>query len=97
MWSSYREVSLIPAITDVPPEEIRQELALLCTALDKDVPAKIPDRNLLVATWNPRGFGDLTESWKCQENDSPKRDLHALRCITEIVSFRCDCPSRSEK
>jgi len=54
--------------------------------LDQDVPAKIPDRNLLVATWNLRGFGDLTESWKAGENDTPKRDLHALRCIAEIIS-----------
>jgi endonuclease/exonuclease/phosphatase family metal-dependent hydrolase len=59
---------------------------MLCIALDKDVPAKIPDRNLLIATWNLREFGDLTESWKAQEKDSPKRDLHALRCIAEIVS-----------
>lgn len=59
---------------------------MLCATLDRDVPAKIPDRNLLIATWNLRGFGDLTESWKCQEKDIPKRDLHALRCIAEIVS-----------
>jgi endonuclease/exonuclease/phosphatase family metal-dependent hydrolase len=76
----------IPEITDEPPEEIKEELALLSDALDDDVPAKIPDRNLLIATWNIRVFGDLTESWKCPEDDSPKRDLHALRCIAEIVS-----------
>jgi endonuclease/exonuclease/phosphatase family metal-dependent hydrolase len=76
----------IPEITDEPPEEIKKELAELCVKLDMDVPAKIPDRNLLIATWNLRGFGDLTESWECQKDDVSKRDLHALRCITEIVS-----------
>lgn len=28
----------------------------------------------------------MTEKWSSAEDDSPKRDLHALRCITEIVS-----------
>ena len=78
-------MSLIPAITDVPPEEIREELALLCTALDKDVPAKIPDRNLLIATWNLRGFGDLTESWKCQENYI---HINHLILVLSLLTYR---------
>ena len=84
------EGCLISEITDEPPQEIKEELNTLCTTLDQDpplgVPAKIPDRNLLIATWNLRGFGDLNETWKSQETDSPKRNLHALRCIAEIVS-----------
>ena len=80
------EGCLIPEITEEPPKEIKDELNMLCAALDKDVPAKIPDRNLLIATWNLREFGDLTESWKATEKDCPKRDFHALRCIAEIVS-----------
>jgi len=50
------------------------------------LPPKIPDRNLLLATWNLRAFGNLTKSWKSREGDSPKRNWHALRCIAEIVS-----------
>jgi endonuclease/exonuclease/phosphatase family metal-dependent hydrolase len=73
-------------ITDEPPQEIKDELAELRFALDKDIPAKILDYNLLIATWNIRAFGSLTEKWKSGENDSPKRDLHSLRCIAEIVS-----------
>jgi len=73
-------------ITDPLPQEIAAELADLRAALDKDIPAKVLDYNLLVATWNIRAFGDLTEKWKSSPNDSPKRDLHALRCIAEIVS-----------
>ena len=76
----------MPKITDPPPEEIANELAELQAALDEDIPMKVLDRNLLVATWNIRAFGNLTESWKSSTNDSPKRDLHALRCIAEIVS-----------
>ena len=76
----------MPMITDEPPQEIKDELAELRFALDKDIPAKILDYNLLIATWNIRAFGSLTEKWKSGENDSPKRDLHSLRCIAEIVS-----------
>jgi endonuclease/exonuclease/phosphatase family metal-dependent hydrolase len=54
--------------------------------LDSVVPFKQLDRNLLIASWNIRAFGDLTEKWRTDEGDSPKRDLHALRCITEVVS-----------
>jgi endonuclease/exonuclease/phosphatase family metal-dependent hydrolase len=76
----------MPKITDPPPEEIANELAELRAALDEDIPMKVLDRNLLVATWNIRAFGNLTEKWQSSTNDSPKRDLHALRSIAEIVS-----------
>jgi hypothetical protein len=42
--------------------------------------------NLLIATWNVRAFGDLTEKWESAGEDSPKRDLHFLLCMAEIVS-----------
>lgn len=76
----------MPQITDTPPDEIQTELLQLRAALDRDIPAKSLDRNLLIATWNIRVFGDLTEKWQAEPDDTPKRDLHALRCITEIVS-----------
>ena len=69
-----------------PPEEVVADLARLRSALDEGVPAKALDRNLLVATWNIRAFGDLTEEWASSEDDTPKRDLHSLLCIAEIVS-----------
>jgi endonuclease/exonuclease/phosphatase family metal-dependent hydrolase len=73
-----------------PPQEVLADLALLRSALDDDenggVPAKALDRNLLIATWNIRAFGDLTEKWESAEEDSPKRDLHSLLCIAQIVS-----------
>lgn len=69
-----------------PPVEVRQELKKLRDELDNEIPKKILDKNLLIATWNIRHFGGLTEKWESSQNDSPKRDLHALRCITEIIS-----------
>jgi endonuclease/exonuclease/phosphatase family metal-dependent hydrolase len=76
----------MPAITDVPPQDVAADLQRLRTALDEDLPAKTLDRNLLVATWNLREFGGLTEKWRAAPSDSPKRDLHSLLAITEIVS-----------
>ncbi len=83
--STAKEACSVSAI-EKPPDNIRTELEELRSALDRDVPAKIPDRNVLIATWNLRAFGDLKESWETGEKDTPKRNLHALRCIMEIVS-----------
>ena len=76
----------MPEITDPPPEEILADLKRLRSALDAEVPAKALDRNLLIATWNIRALGDLTEKWESTDEDTPKRDLHSLLCIAEIVS-----------
>ncbi len=76
----------MPRITDPPPDWIAQELAELDLALDDAIPAKKLDRNLVVATWNIRAFGNLTKKWQVDEDDSPKRDFHALHAITRIVS-----------
>jgi endonuclease/exonuclease/phosphatase family metal-dependent hydrolase len=73
-------------VTDQPPTEVLTDLALLSSALDEELPSKALDRNLLIATWNIRAFGDLTDKWESGEEDSPKRDLHSLLCIAEIVS-----------
>jgi len=73
-------------VTDPLPEEVAADLARLRAMLDQDIPAKALDRNLLIATWNVRAFGDLTEKWRSGDEDTPKRDLHSLLCIAEIVS-----------
>ncbi|MGH2751819.1 MAG: endonuclease/exonuclease/phosphatase family protein [Actinomycetota bacterium] len=69
----------------VPPDLV-DELRALRQRLSDDIPSKRLDHNLLVATWNIRAFGDLCESWIPSENDRPKRNLYALRCIAEIVA-----------
>ena len=76
----------MPSITDPPPPEVQADLDALQSYLDAHVPAKELDRNLLVATWNIRAFGGLTTKWRASARDTPKRDLHALLCIAEIVS-----------
>jgi hypothetical protein len=74
------------AVTAPPPQEVAADLAQLRAVLDRDIPAKALDRNLLIATWNVRAFGDLTQNWESSEEDTPKRDLHSLLSIAEIVS-----------
>ena len=76
----------MPDTTDQPPQEIVNELVGLRAALDDKIPPKILDRNLLIATWNLRAFGDLTEKWQSSESDDPKRDLQSVLCIAEILS-----------
>ena len=76
----------MPAITDPPPAGRRRELVALGDALDATVPAKRVDRNLLIATWNLRHFGAVTEKWHSEDGDEPKRDLGSLRDIAEIIS-----------
>ncbi len=73
-------------VTDPPPEGVLADLDRLRSALDEGIPTKALDRNLLVATWNIRAFGGLTEKWESTEEDTPRRDLHSLLCISEIVS-----------
>ena len=75
----------MPSITDQPPAATRTELTALRSQLSRDVPKKTDD-NLLVATWNIREFGGLTEKWRSSSADTPKRDLDSLLCIGEIVS-----------
>ncbi|HEU4450794.1 MAG TPA: endonuclease/exonuclease/phosphatase family protein [Gaiellaceae bacterium] len=75
-----------PGVLDPLPAPLQARLLDLRAALDAVVPAKQLDRNLLVATWNLRAFGGLTESWRSEPGDSPRRDLFDVRCIAEVVS-----------
>jgi len=48
------------------------------------LPQKIIDKNLIVGTWNLRGFSKIYPQW--EENlGSPKRNLRALVYISEII------------
>jgi endonuclease/exonuclease/phosphatase family metal-dependent hydrolase len=75
------------AITDHPDDvDIVDDLRRLREALDRDLPERTVDHNLLIGTWNLRHFGGLTSKWRAGPNDSPKRDLHSLLCIVEVLS-----------
>jgi len=69
-----------------PPAETLAELKKLRGGLDADLPDRLLDRNLLVATWNVRAFGDMSDSWKRSEKDSPKRNRSDALAIAEIIS-----------
>ena len=73
------------SIFDTPPQPVLDNLTLLCDDLNAKIPSKQLDKNLLIATWNIRAFGDLTREWASKDSDSPKRDLHSVLCITEII------------
>jgi endonuclease/exonuclease/phosphatase family metal-dependent hydrolase len=73
-------------IVDTPPKRVEERLMKLRESLDQTIPSKRLDDNLLVATWNIRAFGGLTERWEARDEDSPKRDLQSLLFIEEIVS-----------
>ena len=72
-------------ITAVPPQEVRDGLAALCADLDARLPPKALDRNLLIATWNIRAFGDVTKKWRSAADDSPRRDYESVLSLAEIV------------
>jgi endonuclease/exonuclease/phosphatase family metal-dependent hydrolase len=75
----------MPTILDIPPQEVLQNLEILKSDLDDKLPSKKLDKNLLIASWNIRAFGNLTRKWDSDEDDSPKRDLHSVLCIAEII------------
>ena len=75
----------MPEVTDTPPPDVQADLKTLQDALDERVPPRMYDRNLLLATWNLRAFGGLTEKWISDADDSPKRDLQSIRTIAEIL------------
>lgn len=74
-----------PAVL-APPVEVLEELARVRARLDETVPAKQVDRNLLLATWNLRAFGDLNDAWIAPPGTTPARDGRSLAIITEILS-----------
>ena len=72
-------------ILDRPPKNILNNLKLLKQDLDLKIPSKKLDKNLLIASWNIRAFGNLTKKWESLDTDNPKRDYHAVICISEII------------
>ena len=72
-------------ITDTPAAA-SVALAQFAQEVDKIIPHKKADRNLLIGTWNLRAFGGLTKSWQARPADSPKRNFRDVACIAEIVS-----------
>jgi endonuclease/exonuclease/phosphatase family metal-dependent hydrolase len=76
----------MPTILDPLPEELIPRFQALSDNLDIRIPSKKIGRNLLIATWNIRAFGDLSDVWTSGKEDSPRRDMASVRYIAEIVS-----------
>lgn len=70
--------------TNPIPDFVATDINRLNTKLDNDIPNKNVN-NLLIATWNIRAFGDLTEKWEAEPGDSPQRDKQSLLCIINII------------
>jgi len=68
------------------PAYVSSGLDLLKEDLDTRIPPKQVDRNVMIATWNIRAFGDFTDKWNANKDDSPKRDLQSIIYIAEIIS-----------
>jgi exonuclease III len=67
------------------PRPVVEDIARLRRRLEKaNIPPRRTDHNLLIGTWNIRGFGPVHPSWE-ENAGSPKRNLRALACIAEIV------------
>ena len=73
----------MPSEPDIanPPAAVQAEVARLAAEVDKVIPRKRRNRNLLIGTWNLRAFGGLTTRWKTQTTDKPKRNLRDLAFI----------------
>jgi endonuclease/exonuclease/phosphatase family metal-dependent hydrolase len=68
------------------PVETVQDIARLRRRIAASgLPGKEVDRNLIIATWNLRHFGDFFPDWS-ENPSSPKRNLRAMAIIAEIVS-----------
>jgi endonuclease/exonuclease/phosphatase family metal-dependent hydrolase len=78
-------LSLTQPPSSDPPQSVVHALTTLEGGLKDDVPAKSAD-NLLIGTWNIRGFGGLTEAWETKSGQSPLRNWADLAMIAEIVS-----------
>ena len=72
--------------TEPVPQEYLAEYRLLSAELDRQLPPKALDTNLLVASWNLRAFGEYSDVWVAGSGVSPKRDKQSLLCIAEIIS-----------
>lgn len=78
-------ITTSPAFGEMP-SDVAQELAQLSDVLDRAVPSKQLDRNLLVASWNIRELGRSNGKWSTAEGDSPKRNFADIHYIAEILS-----------
>lgn len=70
-----------------PPAAVAVDLAAPRTALDQSrIAPKSVDRNVLIATWNIRGFGKVLNKWELALGDSRRRSPRDVLCLASIIS-----------
>jgi len=67
-----------------PPADVINQLAVVNAALDKVIPPKSVN-NVLIGTWNVRGFDRVNSAWRTQAGDSSIRDRSNVLSVAEIV------------
>ncbi len=72
-------------ITSPPPPAVAEQLIALRSALRRDLPPKLLDRNLLVATWRWPMSDQVDERWVSGRADGT-HDLRAVRALAEVVA-----------
>lgn len=84
-----REVTLPDADITAAPPAVVAEVGRLDAALDKVMPAKAPNANIIIGTWNLRAFSDLTKAWETPAGASPARNFADVTYIAAFIR-RCD-------
>ncbi len=70
--------------TDYPRPVVEDIARLRRRITASGIPEKHVDANLLIGTWNIRGFGRVYDRWT-ENPGSPKRNLRAMASIAEVV------------
>jgi endonuclease/exonuclease/phosphatase family metal-dependent hydrolase len=84
-----REVTLPEADITAAPPAVVAGVGLLDAALDKVMPAKASNANIVIGTWNLRAFSDLTKAWETPTGASPARNFADVTYIATFIR-RCD-------
>ena len=67
------------------PRPVVEDIARLRRKIaESGLPGKLVDKNLIIASWNIRAFGDVYPHWE-DNPGSPKRNYRAIASIAEIV------------
>ncbi len=67
------------------PRPVVEDIARLRRKIaESGLPGKLVDKNLIIASWNIRAFGDVYPHWE-DNAGSPKRNYRAIASIAEIV------------
>jgi hypothetical protein len=80
-----QERGVLPMDYSRYPRNVVEDIARLRRRIEASmIPAKVTERNLIIASWNIRSLGRIFDSYE-ENTGSPKRNLRGLAYIAEIV------------